>query len=426
MHLDEHKMKQQGLNIRIIKTKKFKTNQFVFKFKSLLSKENVSARALLPYVLQSSTAKWPTTALFRSHLDDLYGASAAVDVNKKGEYHILTFAVDVPNEKYLQDKTPLTEKAMDVLNEMIFNPFLEQGVFSEKVVEAEKRTLMQKLKAVKDDKMRYASQRLVEEMCSGEAYSLHPNGIESELAAITPHSLYQTYQEMIERDEVDLYIVGDVEADQMETLCDEKFSLNERENIYAELQAIKVDQSRKVVEKQQIKQGKLNIGYRSQTVYGDQDYLPMAVMNGILGGFPHSKLFINVREKESLAYYAASRLESHKGLIVIMSGVDPGKVDQAEEIIERQLEAIKNGDVSDQELSQTKAVMTNQMLETLDSPRGIVEVLYQGETAGIPVHINEWFKEIEAVTKDHVIKAAHKLIKDTTYVLTAKEVAESA
>ncbi|WP_404409273.1 EF-P 5-aminopentanol modification-associated protein YfmF [Jeotgalibacillus malaysiensis] len=426
MHLDEHKIQQNGLNIRIIKTEKFKTNQFVFKFKSLLSKDNVTARALLPYVLQSSTAKWPTTALFRSHLDDLYGASASVDVNKKGEYHILTFAVDVPNEKYLQDKTPLTEKALEVLNEMIFNPLVENGIFSEKVTEAEKRTLKQKLKAVKDDKMRYASQRLVEEMCGDEAYALHPNGIESELEHVKPESLFETYQQMIHHDEVDLYVVGDVDIAQIETLCKEKFSLANRKNIYADHHLVHVDESKKVVEKQQIKQGKLNIGYRSQTVYGDADYLPMAVMNGILGGFPHSKLFINVREKESLAYYAASRLESHKGLIVIMSGVDPGKIDKAEEIIEQQLEAIRNGDISDQELSQTKAVMTNQMLETLDSPRGIVEVLYQGETAGIPVHINEWFKGIEEVTKDHVIKAANKLVKDTTYVLTAREVAESA
>ncbi|TFE02819.1 EF-P 5-aminopentanol modification-associated protein YfmF [Jeotgalibacillus salarius] len=426
MHLDEHKIQQSGLNIRIVKTKKFKTNQFVLKFKSKLSEENVTARALLPYVLQSSTAKWPTTAAFRSHLDDLYGASASVDVNKKGEYHILTFAVDIPNEKYLQDKTPLTEEALDVLNEMVFHPLIEHNAFSSTVVEAEKRTLKQKLKAVKDDKMRYASQRLVEEMCSDEAYSLHPNGIESELESITTEKLYEAYQKMVSEDEVDLYIVGDMEVEQMELLCENKFSLSERKPVQTDSHSVTVEKAKKVVEKQQIKQGKLNIGYRSNTVYGDQDYLSMAVMNGILGGFPHSKLFINVREKESLAYYAASRLESHKGLIVIMSGVDPAKIEKAESIIEQQLEAIRDGDISEQELSQTKAVMTNQMLETLDSPRGIVEVLYQGETAGIPVHINEWFDGIERVSKEDVIKAAHKLIKDTTYVLTATEVAESA
>ncbi|KIL50534.1 zinc protease [Jeotgalibacillus alimentarius] len=426
MQLDETKIRQDGLNIRIIQTKKFKTNQFVLKFKSLLSEDKVTARALLPYVLQSSTEKWPTTALFRSHLDDLYGASASVDVNKKGEYHILTFAVDIANEKYLQDNTPLTEQALNVLNEMVFHPLLEDGAFSQKVVESEKRTLNQKLKAVKDDKMRYASQRLVEEMCSGEAYALHPNGIESELENITPEKLMEAYQQMISSDEVDLYIVGDIDSGQMEKLCKEKFSIASRENVKAIQKHITIEDSKKIVEKQQIKQGKLNIGYRSNTFYGDHDYLPMAVMNGILGGFPHSKLFMNVREKESLAYYAASRLESHKGLIVIMSGVEPAKIERAETIIEEQLEAIKNGDISDQELSQTKAVMTNQMLETLDSPRGIIEVLYQGETAGIPVNIQGWFDGIERVTKEDVTEAANKLLKDTTYILTAKEVAESA
>ncbi|MBM7579920.1 EF-P 5-aminopentanol modification-associated protein YfmF [Jeotgalibacillus terrae] len=426
MQLDEMKIRQDGLNIRIIQTKKFKTNQLVLKFKSLLSEEKVTARALLPYVLQSSTEKWPTTALFRSHLDDLYGASASVDVNKKGEYHILTFAVDIANEKYLQDNTPLTEQALNVLNEMVFHPLLEDGAFSRKVVESEKRTLNQKLKAVKDDKMRYASQRLVEEMCSGEAYALHPNGIESELEKITPEKLMEAYQQMISSDEVDLYIVGDIDSGQMEELCKEKFSIASRDNVKAIQKNIAIEDSKKIIEKQQIKQGKLNIGYRSNTFYGDSDYLSMAVMNGILGGFPHSKLFMNVREKESLAYYAASRLESHKGLIVIMSGVEPAKIERAETIIEEQLEAIKNGDISDQELSQTKAVMTNQMLETLDSPRGIIEVLYQGETAGIPVKIQDWFDGIDRVTKEDVTEAAKKLLKDTTYILTAKEVAESA
>ncbi|TFE03437.1 EF-P 5-aminopentanol modification-associated protein YfmF [Jeotgalibacillus sp. R-1-5s-1] len=422
MKINQTVSRQQGLSLRIVQTKKFKTNQFVFKFRSRLNENDVTARALIPYILQSSTKKWPTTADFRSHLDELYGAGASVDVNKKGEYHILSFAVDIPNERYLKDPTPLAKEALNVLKEMLFNPLLEGDSFSPKVIEQEKRTLKQKLQALKDDKMRYASQRLVEEMCKGEAYALHPNGSEEKLNQVTAEELYKAYRNMIEKDTVDLYVVGDVDSEAITSYCQKEFHFPEREPVTKpDVKSINTTDAKEVVESQKIKQGKLNIGYRTNIVYGDDDYIPLTVMNGLFGGFPHSKLFLNVREKESLAYYAASRVESHKGLVVVMSGVEPAKVERAALIIEEQLQAIQNGEVSENELNQTKAVLKNQMLETLDASRGIVEVLYQGEVADAPVDIDRWFEKVDAVTADHVIAAAKKLKKDTTYILTSGE-----
>ncbi|KIL44948.1 EF-P 5-aminopentanol modification-associated protein YfmF [Jeotgalibacillus soli] len=422
MRIEPRTVNQPGLRIHTIRTKQFKTNTMVIKFRAPLRKADVTARALLPYVLQSSTNSWPTTSLFRTHLDDLYGASAQVDVGKKGESHILSFTVDVANERYLKDSTPLTKEGLNVLSQMLFHPLLEGNAFSEKVVEQEKRSLKQRLQAARDDKMRYATQRLIEEMCEGEAFALNASGHAEEVDAITPASLFSSYQRMLAEDTIDLYLVGDIDEEDLINYCKEAFSFQKRQNMPSEKGSnLTKREPKKIVEHQDIKQGKLNIGYRTNVVYGDPNYIPLLVMNGILGAFPHSKLFINVREKESLAYYASSRIESHKGLILIMSGVDPSKIERASTIINEQIKAIQEGDISDKEFVQTKAVMKNQMLETLDVARGIVEVFYQSEVAENALSIDDWFSQVESVSKEAVIEAAKEVSLDTTYTLTGEE-----
>ncbi|MGD7043744.1 EF-P 5-aminopentanol modification-associated protein YfmF [Jeotgalibacillus proteolyticus] len=422
MRIEPKTTKKRGISIHTIKTKQFKTNQLVIKFRAPLQKSDVTARALLPYILQSGTQKWPSTASFRTYLDNLYGANAQVDVSKKGESHIISFSVDIANEQFLKDSSPLTAEAFNVLAEMLFNPLVENGAFSAKIVDQEKRSLKQRLEAARDDKMRYASQRLIEEMCEGEPFALHPHGSVEEVDAITSEKLFRVYKKMMNEDTVDFYIVGDINEEEIGDLCEKYLSFDQRDSIAGEAASYSPKKEpKRIVEKQSIKQGKLNMGFRTETLYGEEDYIPLVMMNGILGGFPHSKLFINVREKESLAYYAASRMESHKGLILIMSGVDPGKIDRAADIILEQLKAIQKGDISSKELNQTRAVMKNQMLETLDSARGIIEVLYQGDVSGNIFTINEWFDKVDKVTKEDIVAVSQKVKLDTTYILTGKE-----
>ena len=148
----------------------------------------------------------------------------------------------------------------------------------------------------------------------------------------------------------------------------------------------------------------------------------MQVLNGIYGGFSHSKLFINVREKNSLAYYAASRLESHKGLMIVMSGIDSKNYQQAVDIIKEQMEAMKKGDFSDEELAQTKAVIKNQLLETMDTARGTNEILYHNVVAGKNITVDEWLQRVDETTKEDIVKAAAKIQLDTIYFLTGAEV----
>lgn len=418
---NEISIKKKGYTLHIVKTDKFKTNTIVWKMKAPLKEETVTLRALLPNVLQSSTKQYPTTTALRTYLDELYGAGFFVDLAKKGEHHIMSFSVDIANEKFLKDSTPLLQKGINFLSEVLLNPNVENDAFHSETVEKEKRTLKQRIQSIYDDKMRYSSVRLVEEMCKGEAYSLDANGISEKVDEITAKTMFDYFQKAINEDELHLYIIGDVDVKEVEAFC-EKLQFEDRAQIQqTDKDLVQNKKVKEIKEKQDVKQGKLNIGYRTNVRFGDKDYFALQVFNGIFGGFSHSKLFINVREKASLAYYAASRLESHKGLLMVMSGIEAKNYDQAITIIREQMDAMKKGDFSDQEIEQTKAVINNQLLETTDTSRGLVEILYHNIIAQQNLTVDDWLQGVNDVSKEDIISVAEKIELDTIYFLTGME-----
>jgi predicted Zn-dependent peptidase len=419
--ISEAVKEMNGYKLHIVKSNKFKTNTIVWKMKAPLAKGTVTQRALLPHVLQSSTAAYPTTEKLRSYLDDLYGANLFVDVAKKGEYQVLSFSIEIANEKFLSDPTPLLAKGMELLADILLNPLADNGAFDSETVEKEKRTLKQRIHSVYDDKMRYSSHRLVQEMCAGEPYALHGNGELEDVDSITPQSLYEYYQQAFAQDELDLYVIGDVVEEEVEAAAGSLFDFAPRTPLEANSLAGARKDEKVVKEQQDVKQGKLNIGYRTNVKFGDKDYYALQVFNGIYGGFSHSKLFHHVREKNSLAYYVASRLESHKGLMMVMSGIEFENFELAVNIIKEQMEAMKSGDFSEEEIQQTKAVIENQMLETLDTARGIVEVIYHNVVSKVHVPLEEWMQKMQQAKKEDIIAVANKVNLDTIYFLTGLE-----
>ncbi|WP_057913353.1 EF-P 5-aminopentanol modification-associated protein YfmF [Peribacillus muralis] len=416
-------MEKSGYKLHVVRTDKYKTNTLVLKMKAPLTKEEVTYRALVPYVLQSNTSKYPTTPALRSYLDDLYGAGFYVDVAKKGEYQIVSFTIDIVNEKFLSDPTPLLEKAFDLLSEVIFHPKKNGEAFDPKTVSNEIRSLKQRIQSISDDKMRYSATRLVEEMCKTEPYALEASGNLEDLKMITAESLFTYYQKMLAEDEVDLYVIGDIDEAEVEALADKYVSLKARVPVHLPKEIGKeVEKENEIIENSDVKQGKLNIGYRTHVAYGDPDYYALQLFNGIFGGFSHSKLFINVREKASLAYYAASRLESHKGLLMVMAGIENANYKQALEIIHAQMNEMKQGNFSEEELAQTKAVVKNQLLETIDVSRGLVEILYHNVISGQNISLDEWFAKTEQTTKEEIVAVGQKIQLDTIYFLTEGEV----
>lgn len=412
-----------GLKLHLLKTEKYKTNTIVFKMKTPLTKEDATIRALLPHVLQSGTTTYPSVMELRTYLEELYGVVLYVDLQKKGENHVISITMELANEKFLKSDEQLLEKGISLLAEILLNPkTVNNDSFDEQIVEKEKRTLKQRIQAVFDDKMRYANLRLVQEMCKNEPYSVPVNGYLEDVDQINAKNLFNYYKKSLAEDELDLFIVGDFDENEVVSLVNDKLLFAERnpKNISKTSERI-IEKENVVIEKQDLAQGKLNIGLRTNVSYGDDDYFALQVFNGLFGGFPHSKLFVNVREKASLAYYAASRLESHKGLMMVMTGIETKNFEKALTIIKEQLQAMKNGEFTDAELVQTKAMIQNQMMETLDTSRGYIEVMYHNVISQAKVTEELWKEKINDVKKEDVLKVGEKVQLDTIYFLSGME-----
>lgn len=413
-----------GYNLHLIPTKKFKTIHMVAKFKAPLDREVMTKRALLPYLIQQGPEAYPSQEEFQTKLDELYGASLSIDGAKKGNNHIMSFRFEVANQEYIKNETSILVDAISLFNNIIFNPNVSNDAFDLNLFKREKETLKRRIRSIEDDKMSYANMRLIDEMCKDELYSIHVHGYEKELDQLTSEDLYTYYKQMIKEDRLDIFLVGDFDEKVMSDLFTSRFKREASNNV--EINHIVNDEdlshekTREIVEKQSIQQAKLHIGYRTNVRFQDDDYFALHVFNGIFGGFPSSKLFLNVREKHSLAYYAASRIESHKGLLIVFSGIAPEDYQKAREIIEIQVEAMQKGDYTEEHLQETKELIINQLLETLDNPQGIIELFYQQVIAGKKLTPNELISGIKQVTKEAVSRVANKINEDTVYLLTNK------
>nr|WP_179085816.1 pitrilysin family protein [Paenibacillus odorifer] len=404
-------------------TKAFKTYAISLYAGIPLDENTVTSTALAPFVLRRGTATYPETTQFRERLEELYGAGFGFDIYKRGDYQIVQFRMDTINDSFVQSQESLLEQSFAFLGEVLTRPLVEDGSFRPSYVATERETVRKKLESIVNDKIRYAAERCIEEMCRNEPYRLHPLGQRADLDQITPKSLYESYNSWLDDAILDLYVVGDTTAEEVEKLVQRHFGRVQSEvGLYSsKFVPVSVNEVRTVEEKLDVSQGKLNLGLRTSITYKDDNYASALMYNGILGGYPHSKLFVNVREKASLAYYASSRYDGHKGIGTIQSGIETQNYGKAVDIIEKQLEEMKAGNISDLELSQTKAMIRNQLSEIPDSAFEMISYDFNRQLSGKERTADQLLDQVEQIGAEDVKAAAETFQLDTIYFLTGKE-----
>ncbi|MFC5648960.1 EF-P 5-aminopentanol modification-associated protein YfmF [Paenibacillus solisilvae] len=407
------------IRLHVLPTQRFKTFSISLYAGLPLAEETVTPVALIPFVLRRGTASTPETIAFRESLDDLYGAGFGFDVYKRGDAQIVQFRMDVINDRFVSSNQPLLSSSLRLLGEVLTSPASENGHLRTKYVDAEKDTLRKRLESIINDKIRYAGERCLEEMCKDEPYRLHPLGRLEDIDAITPQSLTASYQKWLADASFDLYVVGDTSLDEVKTLVAEAFRIKGNKPSAYMLPAVKknVKEVRTIVEKMDVSQGKLNMGLRINTSYADDDYPAALMYNGILGGYPHSKLFLNVREKASLAYYASTRLDGHKGICTIQSGIEIANFERATAIIEQQLESMRSGSYSDLEMNQTKAMIANHLRELQDSANEMIAFDFNAVLSGRERTAQQLMEQVQSVTAEQIATVARKTELDTIYFL---------
>lgn len=410
------------VHVHVAPTDKFKTVQMRIALQTPLQRETVTANALIPFVLRRGSKRLPTMRAISRHLEGLYGAAFGVDIRKMGESQILGAQFHVSSERFLPDAAGLFAESVEFLHDILLDPVTEGNAFKSDYVKTEKETLRRRIEGLIDERFQYAIQRCYANMCADEPFGIYHFGQTEDLEDITAAGLYARYRELLQRSPIHILVVGAVEPEKVRDLFAGKFSFA-REGVepVPPPASVEASETRTVIERMAVQQGILVLGCRLPVTYSDEAYPALLMYNGVLGGFSHSKLFMEVRERASLAYTAFSRMETIKGVQILFAGIDIGKFEQARDIMLSQIEAIRRGEVSDAELEATRKALVNGLMSSLDDAGQIIHNRLFGAVAGRMRDVTEVVEAVKKVTLDEIVQVAQGVKLDTIYFLRDQE-----
>ena len=421
MSLINRKEIADGVFFNCIRDSRFKTMKITANIIVPLSAETASSNALLCGVLSHSCKAYPDFTELSRKLSSLYGADLETSVRKCGDNQVLRISVSGLDDRYALSGESISEELAALLCNVIFKPNLKDNAFSNTEVEQERRQLLDLIDSEYNDKRTYANGQLIKYMCKNEVFGIKRYGTAEKIKEASPSSLYTTWQNLLRSAKFEIMYVGDSSEEKAESVFSSAFKNIARSPISASTEVVRLASDTKhISEEMELSQSKLVMGFRAGTAIPDENVNATRLMCAILGGTANSKLFCNVREKQSLCYYCSSRYDRLKGIIIVDSGVEGDNIEKAEKGILNEIEEMKKGNITDFEMEATKMAIVNSFNTTNDTVSGI-ESWYDNQLFDPKFEtIEEQSAAINAVTKEEVIAAANRITLDTVYVLKNK------
>lgn len=413
---------KEGINLYIVETDKFKTNLLAIFLTAPLARENITYHALIPMVLKRGNSQTKTLEELSIALEEMYGASFDCGVEKTGDNQALKFYLEIINDNFLPTKEEIMKQAIHTLFNIVFSPLTENGELKKEYVNSEKENLKQIIESKKDNKAKYAQERCIEEMYKDQPYGLYKYGYIEDIEKINAQNLYEHYQNLINNCKIDIFISGQIEKTQIEEMIQQNENIKKlvarkpQYNINTAEQKQSKTKEDVIQESMDITQGKLVMGMDIFET-NEQAKFAASVYNAILGGTANSKLFQNVREKESLAYTAGSNYIRTKNNILIKCGIEIENYEKAVKIIREQINALKTGNFSEEDLYNAKTSIVSTVKFIPEEQDTALSYYFGQELANTNLSIEEYIQQIEKVTKQNIQDLANKIEVNTIYFL---------
>lgn len=412
----------EGVRLHFIKSQKFKTNRIKMRFSAPMSLETVAGRVLVASMLETANQLYPTAQLFRERLAQLYGADYTTSVSRRGLVHYLDIDLSFVRDTFLSRKNILADQMLDFLAASLFRPLAGPLGFDAGMFEIEKRNLIMDLEAEIENHFYHAHRELSQLFYQKEEMRMAKVANIELVQEETAQSSYQVFQNMLQRDQIDLFFIGDFnEIEVREKVKSFGFSGRTNQLNYQYQQKIS-NVVQEGFETRDTHQSILELGYHFSIQYGDTEHLPLTVLNALLGGFSHSKLFVNLREKEGLAYTISSNLDIFSGLLRIYAGIDRQNRTKTLSLIHKEISSLKKGSFSEEDLLATKKMLKNAFLLSLDKQSSLIERAYMTSLFGRKCLSTEaWLEALEAVSKKDVQEVAGQLKLQAVYFMEGRE-----
>lgn len=414
---------KEGIKVHYRNTEKYKTNLVTVFLSVPLNKKTVTKNALITSILRLGTKQNPTQEEINKKLEEMYGAEFNCGIEKVGDVQLLKFYIEVLNDTFLPQKEKLLEKAIKQILEIVFDPALENGTFLESYIQTEKVNLKNIIESKINDKEQYAFERCIEEMYKDKPYAIYKYGYVEDIENITKEELYEQYRELIKTSKIDIYISGNYNQNEIEKTIKDNPNIQKLEErnttnvINTKVQAKTTNLEQKIEEKMNVTQGKLVLSLDINEESEETKYV-LGIYNVILGASATSKLFQNVREKASLAYSARSVYIRQKNNIFIRCGIEINNYNKALLIIKEQLEDMKNGKFTDEDIESAKKTMISAVKTIQDEQDSEITYFIAQELCGQKPNFDEYIEKTQTVTKTQVKDIANKMTINTIYFLT--------
>ncbi|BCP64984.1 peptidase M16 [Streptococcus parasuis] len=409
---------QEGVNLHFIESSKFTTNRIRVRFAAAMSEKTVAGRVLLANLLEMGNQDYPTARQLRMKLAALYGAHFSTSVSKRGRVHFVDVNISYVKSSFLLNKEDITLEIIDFLYACLFRPLTEGKAFNKKMFEVEKRNLLSFLESEVEDNFYHADVEMSRLYFNDEDIQVPRVARIDLVQKETAESVYEAYKKMLKMDRIDIFVAGEVNQLEVQNKF-KNFEFTYR-NPKLELEYSQ-DYSNIVhekVERKVAQQSILELAYHLQVVYNDVNYPALLVFNGLLGAFSHSKLFMNVREKESLAYTIGSQVNIFSGMLKVYAGINREDRLRTMKLINREFLAIKRGQITEDDLELTKKSLTHSATLAQDRQNNLIEQAYNEVCLGERnLTWQQWIDGIHAVSIDDVVKVGKVIRLQAIYFM---------
>lgn len=411
----------KGVDLHVIPTKQFKMTHILIDFATPQTTTNATARNLLANLLETSTHLYPTQTALARQMAKLYGAFVSLGVGRVGRLHTVRLRSSFINNHLAQNN--LFAQITELINQVLFHPLIDDGEFDSPTFRLQVNNLASSIKALYDDKQFYANQQLLKLYYPSDSVMRTPSfGKLPDLDYCTPASLVQTYEKMINQDKVDIFVLGNVDSEDVYSaihqlpFADRNSQLPDTPFYFQQVHEDVVSQE----EQQHVSQAKLDLGYHLPIYYRDPLYPAALVFNGLFGGTPYSKLFTNVREKAGLAYYASSRLAPFSGLVNVQTGIQPADYQTALTMIQEQVTELQTGNFTGDLMREVQDALVNQHYAGFDLANNILEHHLVNQLLSLREQ-TDFANQINQVTKNDVMKVASMIKLQASYLLSGEK-----
>ena len=407
-----------GVTLRAFQDLRFKQSCLSVQFVRPMCAQEVAMNALLPAVLLRGTKRCPDLRTITLRLDDLYGASIGALVRRIGDYQTTGLYSSFIEDGFALEGDAVLEPVIQFLEELLLEPLEQDGCFCRDYVQSEKRNLIATIESQMNDKRVYAAGQLMKYMCSADSFGIPRLGTKEAASAVEPEALYAHYKKVLSESSVQLFYVGSRDGETVAELLKPLFEKINRSYVNpADQTAFKESEKTDIEEQLDVTQGKLAMGYVTPITVRDSRFAAMQVCNTVFGGGMTSKLFMNIRERDSLCYDIGSGYHGSKGIVAVSAGIDFDKKEQVCQQVSEQLEACRNGNITREELIAAKEALLNSLRGTHDSPGAIEGYYATAALSGMRMTPSEYMQAVKAVTKQDVALAAQTLYLHSVFFL---------